>query len=46
MATLLAAVNPQPIRHIEIEDSVVVTATGCEELGDVDGAWCVAVPEG
>jgi len=30
------------VGHIKIEDSVVVTATGCEGLGDVDRDWCVS----
>ena len=34
------------VGHVKIEDSVVVTATACEGLGDVDREWCVAVPEG
>jgi Xaa-Pro aminopeptidase len=28
--------------HIKIEDTVVVRATGCEGLGDVERDWCVA----
>jgi Xaa-Pro dipeptidase len=34
------------VGHVKIEDSVVVTATGCEGLGDIDREWCVDVPEG
>jgi Xaa-Pro aminopeptidase len=34
------------VGHVKIEDSVVVTATGCEGLGDVDREWCVAVAGG
>ncbi len=30
--------------HIKIEDTVVVRATGCEGLGDIERNWCV-VPE-
>ncbi len=30
--------------HIKIEDTIVVTPTGCEGLGDVDREWCV-VPD-
>jgi Xaa-Pro dipeptidase len=29
------------VGHIKIEDTVVVTANGCEGLGDVDREWCV-----
>ena len=30
------------VGHIKLEDSVAVTAHGCEGLGDVDRDWCVA----
>jgi Xaa-Pro dipeptidase len=30
------------VGHVKIEDSVAVTATGCDGLGDVDREWCMA----
>jgi Xaa-Pro dipeptidase len=41
VVSLETEVRHPDVGHVKIEDSVVVTSTGCEGLGDVAREWCM-----